>query len=188
MRPVVCQTFVSLDGVINHMERWHFGYTDTESETLALEQLRSSGALLMGRHTYEVYNGVWPKRQGEYPDLINRLPKYVVSSTLTDATWNNTTVISENPLAAIRALKNEDGPQILMHGYGPLAKNLLADDVLDELHLWLHPVLAGIGSGEDLLLHEGLNRVLQFEDARTLDSGVVILKYRNQAAHRQGTA
>jgi dihydrofolate reductase len=101
----------------------------------------------------------------------------VVSSTLTDATWNNTTVISKDPIAAIRALKEEDGPQILMHGYGPLAKNLLAEGILDELHLWLHPVLAGVGSGDDLLLQEGLNRVLQFEDARTLASGVVILTY-----------
>jgi dihydrofolate reductase len=179
MRSIVCQTFVSLDGVINHMERWHFDYTDVESDTLALEQLQSSGALLMGRRTYEVYAGVWPDREGEYPDLINRLPKYVVSSTLTDATWNNTTVISKDPIAAIRALKEEDGPQILMHGYGPLAKNLLAEGILDELHLWLHPVLAGVGSGDDLLLQEGLNRVLQFEDARTLGSGVVILTYRN---------
>ena len=65
---------------------------------------------------------------------------------------------------------------------GPLAKELMAEGLLNELHLWLHPVLAGVGSGEDLLLHEGLNRVLQFEDAKTLSSGVVILKYRNQPA------
>ncbi|WP_020575922.1 dihydrofolate reductase family protein [Actinopolymorpha alba] len=188
MRPISCHTFVSLDGVINHMERWHFAYSDAESQTLALEQLQSSGALLMGRQTYEVYASAWPNREGEYPDLINRLPKYVVSSTLTDATWNNTTVISEDPVSAIRALKEEDGPQILMHGYGPLAKNLLAEGVLDELHLWLHPVLAGVGSGDDLLLHEGLNQVLQLEGTRTLGSGVVILTYRTQAARQEGSA
>lgn len=116
MRTITCQSFVSLDGVINHMERWHFAFTDAESDALALDQLRASGALLMGRQTYEVYAGVWPDRQGDYPDLINRLPKYVVSSRLTDPTWNNTTVLAEDPIAAIRALKDQDGQQILMHG------------------------------------------------------------------------
>ncbi len=182
MRPVVCQSFVSLDGVINHMQRWHFAYIDAESDALALEQLRSSGVLLMGRKTYEVYGGTWPDRDGEYPDLINRMPKYVVSSTLPHPTWNNTTVISKDPVGAVRALKEEDAPQILMHGYGPLAKNLLAEGVLDELHLWVHPMLAGLGAGEDLLLQDGLNQALRFEDAKALGSGVVILKYRNQPA------
>lgn len=179
MRTIVCQTFVSLDGVINHMEKWHFAYSDAEAENIALDQLRTSGALLMGRGTYEVYAGAWPNREGEYPDLINQLPKYVVSSTLTNATWNNTKIISGSPVEAIRALKREAGDPILMHGYGPLAKRLLADGLLDELHLWVHPVFAGVGSGNDLLLQEGLNRALQFEQAKPLDSGVVILKYRN---------
>lgn len=178
MRPIVCQSFVSLDGVINHMEKWHFAYVDAEAESLALNQLRSSGALLMGRRTYEVYAGAWPGRKDDYSDLINELPKYVVSSTLTDAAWHHTTIISHDPIAAIRGLKEAAGSQILMHGYGPLAKNLMAEGLLDELHLWVHPVLAGTGSGDDLLLDEGLNRVLQLEGTQTLASGVVILRYR----------
>ena len=64
MRKIVCQSFVSLDGVINHMERWHFAYSDAESDATALEQLRDSDALLMGRGTYEVYASAWPNRQG----------------------------------------------------------------------------------------------------------------------------
>ncbi len=182
MRKLVCQSFVSLDGVINHMEHWHFAYTDAESNGIALEQLQASDAMLMGRQTYEVYAGAWPEREGEYPDLINRMPKYVVSSTLTEPAWENTTVIADDPIAAVRALKLEAGEQILMHGYGPLAKQLLGEGILDELHLWLHPVLAGIGSGDDLLLHPGLNRVLQLDGTQMLASGVVILRYRNDAA------
>ncbi len=127
MRHIICQSFVSLDGVINHMDRWHFDYTDAEAEAIALEQLRASAGLLMGRGTYEVYAATWPGRTGTYPELINRLPKYVVSSTLGEATWNNTRIISAAPAQAIRALKEEDGPQLLMHGYGPLAKMLLAE-------------------------------------------------------------
>lgn len=178
MRPIVCQSFVSLDGVINHMEKWHFSYVDAEAESLALAQLRDSGALLMGRQTYEVYAATWPDRDGEYPDVINQMPKYVVSGTLAEAAWSNTTVISEDPIATIRGLKDDGGRQILMHGYGPLAKNLMAEGLLDELHLWLHPVLAGTGSGDDLLLCEGLNRELQLEGTSTLASGVVVLRYR----------
>jgi dihydrofolate reductase len=187
MRTITCQSFVSLDGVINHMERWHFAYTDAESDALALDQLRASDALLMGRRTYEVYAGVWPGRDGDYPELINRLPKYVVSSTLTDPAWANTTVLDEDPVAAIRALKRQEGRQILMHGYGPLAKTLLDEGVLDELQLWVHPVLAGVGTGQDLLLHPGLNRTLQLADTSALDNGIVILTYRNPAAAQDGT-
>jgi dihydrofolate reductase len=179
MRQLVCQSFVSLDGVINHMERWHFDYTDDESNAIAFDQLQASDAMLMGRQTYEVYAGAWPERQGDYPELINRLPKYVVSSTLTDPAWNNTTVIADDPVAAVRDLKGQEGGQILMHGYGPLAKQLLAEGLLDELHLWVHPVLAGVGEGDDLILHPGLNRVLQFDSVTPLTSGVVILRYRN---------
>lgn len=182
MRKLICQSFVSLDGVINHMERWHFAYTDAESNAIALDQLRASDALLMGRQTYEVYAGAWPDREGDYPDLINRLPKFVVSSTLTEPSWNNTTVLAEDPVAAIRALKEEDGQPILMHGYGPLAKQLLAEGILDELHLWVHPVLAGVGEGDDLVLQPGLNRVLQLGGTRTLASGIVILELRNEAS------
>lgn len=181
MRPIVCSTFVSLDGVINHMERWHFGYIDAESDAIALDQLVASDALLMGRRTYEVYAGVWPGRDGAYPGLINKITKYVVSGTLRDPSWANTTVIADDPLAAVRALKEQAGKQILMHGYGPVAKTLLREGLLDELQLWVHPVLAGVGSGEDLLLDPGLNRVLHLAGTTTLGSGVVILTYRTTA-------
>jgi len=181
MGTIVCQTFVSLDGVINHMERWHFDYIDAESDAIALEQLRHSDALLMGRRTYEVYAGAWPGREGDYPDLINALPKYVISSTLSDPTWNNTTVLDTEPIAAIRRLKEQEDRQILMHGYGPLAKALLAEDLLDELHLWVHPVLAGVGAGEDLVLQPGLTKELRLTGTRTLGSGVVILTFDNPA-------
>jgi dihydrofolate reductase/uncharacterized protein YndB with AHSA1/START domain len=177
MRSIVNSTFVSLDSVINHMDRWHFDYVDAESTELALEQLASSDAMLMGRKTYEAYASVWPGRDDEIATIINEIPKYVVSGTLTDPAWHNTNVIAEKFLETIRDLKHETGRQILMHGYGPLAKALLGEGLLDELHLWVHPVFAGVGSGEDLLLHPGLNQALRLSDTRTLSSGVVVLSY-----------
>ncbi|MEV6491161.1 dihydrofolate reductase family protein [Actinoplanes sp. NPDC051633] len=178
MRPIVNSTFVSLDGVINHMGNWHFDYVDAETDAFALEQLTAGDAMLMGRKTYDVYASAWPNRDGAYADRINAMPKYVVSSTLTDPAWQHTTVLSDDLVGQVRKLKAEPGGPILMHGYGPVAKTLLGAGLLDELHLWVHPVLAGVGAGEDLLLHEGLNVVLQPAGQRTFQNGVVLLSYR----------
>ena len=177
MRKIVNSTFVSLDGVVNHMEKWHFDYVDSESDALALEQLEASDALLMGRKTYEIYASVWPSRDGVFADGINSIAKYVVSSTLEEATWTNTTVLNGDLVENVRTLKSQVGGSILMHGYGPVAKTLLEAGLLDELHLWVHPVLAGVGDGEDLLLHPGLNKVLTLSDSRRMKSGVVVLSF-----------
>src|SRR6476619_4353158 len=87
MGKIVNSTFISLDGVVNHMDRWHFDYIDAESDAFALQQLRDSQAMLMGRNTYDVYAGAWPGRDGEYAERINAMPKYVASSTLQAPSW-----------------------------------------------------------------------------------------------------
>ena len=176
MGRIVNSTFVSLDGVINHMDRWHFDFIDGETDALAMEQLKAADAMLMGRHTYESYAGAWPPRDGEYPDRINAMPKYVVSTTLTSPEWENTSVISGDVVAAVTDLKSDHS--ILMHGYGPLAKMLMGEGLIDELHLWVHPVLAGTGGPEDLILSEGLNRVLTLDGVTTFGSGIVVLSYQ----------
>jgi dihydrofolate reductase len=182
MRNISSSTFVSLDGVINHMDKWHFDYVDDESNALALDQLRAADAMLMGRKTYEVYAGVWPGRDGEYADAINAIPKYVASTTLTEPTWHNTRVLDGDLVEAVRELRAGDGGSILMHGYGPVAKTLLRADLLTELHLWVHPHLAGVGDESDLLIDQGLNKKLELTGNRTLDSGVVVLTLRNPDA------
>jgi dihydrofolate reductase len=179
MGGISSSTFVSLDGVVNHMDKWHFDFVDDESGALALEQLRAADAMLMGRKTYEVYAGTWPGRDGEYAELINAIPKYVVSTTLSDPAWSNTTILDGDLLEAARELRDEDGASILMHGYGPVAKALLDADLLTELHLWVHPQLAGIAEAGDLLLHPGLNKRLELTGTRVLGSGVVVLTLRN---------
>ncbi|MGH9262548.1 MAG: dihydrofolate reductase family protein [Acidimicrobiales bacterium] len=178
MGKIVNSTFVSLDGVINHMERWHFDYIDAESDSLALQQLRDSDALLMGRHTYDVYAGVWPGRDGDIADRINAMTKYVASTTLQSADWKNTTILNGDLIEAVTKLKQDPGQDILMHGYGPVAKSLVRHGLLDELVLWVHPVLAGIGTAGDLVLSEDLTAQLRLLDARPLTSGVVVLSYQ----------
>ena len=178
MGKIVNSTFVSLDGVINHMDRWHFDFVDAETNTFALQQLRESDALLMGRHTYDVYAGSWPGRDGDVADRINAMTKYVVSNTLKTAAWANSTVLDGDLIEAVTKLKQDPGQDILMHGYGPVAKTLVRHSLLDELFLWVHPMLAGVGASDDLLLSEGLNRRLTLLGVQRLSSGVVILSYQ----------
>jgi dihydrofolate reductase len=178
MRPVINSTFVSLDGVVNHMEKWHFDYVDDESDAIALEQVSAGGAILMGRNTYEIYAAAWPSMKSPVADVLNRMPKYVVSTSITKPTWENTTVIADDPIGRIRAMREDPGDPILMHGFGPLAKELLREGLLDELHLWVHPVLAGVGGPDDVLLTPGLNVTLTHTGTRPLSSGVVLLSYR----------
>lgn len=182
MRPVINSTFVTLDGVVNHMEKWHFDFVDAESDAIALDQLTSAEALLMGRHTYEVYAGAWPGRDGPYPDRINAMPKYVASTTLRDPDWANTTVLAGDLLEEVAELRGGEGGPILMHGYGPVAKTLLEAGLLDELHLWFHPSLRGVGTAADRLHTDGLSADLDLMGVKTLESGVVLLSYRRQAS------
>lgn len=181
MGKIVNSTFVSIDGVINHMEVWHFAYIDDEPDQIALDQLAASEALLMGRHTYEAYAGAWPQREGEYADKINSVRKYVASTTLDKADWNNTTVLNGDLVAEVARLKKQGG-DILMHGFGPVANTLITNGLLDELHLWVHPHFAGVGGPGDLLLNEGNAARLELIGTRPLKSGVVLLSYRVPAA------
>jgi dihydrofolate reductase len=178
MGKIVNSTFVSLDGVINHMDRWHFDFVDEETEAFAIQQLRDSSAMLMGRNTYEIYAESWPGRDGELAGRINAIAKYVASTTLETAAWENTTVLDGDLISAVAKLKEEQDQDILMHGYGPVAKELMRNGLLDELFLWIHPMLAGIGTTDDLLLSDGLNTRLALLDVKRLTSGVVILSYR----------
>jgi dihydrofolate reductase len=181
MRKIVNSTFVSLDGVINHMERWHFDFIDDELQAHALDQLRDSDALLLGRHTYEAYASAWPGRDGEVADRFNAMAKHLASTTMQTAEWANTTIITGDLVEAVTRLKNEDGKNILMNGYGPIAKTLMRNGLLDELCLWVHPVLVGVGTTDDMIWGEEVYARLALEDVTTLASGIVMLTYRTAA-------
>jgi dihydrofolate reductase len=178
MRRIINSTFVSIDGVINHMEAWHFGYVDEEATQIATDQLLACDALLMGRRTYEVYAQSWPDRDGVYASKINGMRKYVASTTLEQADWAGTEVISSDLPKEVARLKEQPGGDILMHGFGPVARTLLAHGLLDELHYWVHPKFAGVGATSDLLYSEGTTARLDLLGTRTLASGVVIISYQ----------
>jgi len=175
MRKIIESTLVSLDGVIGDPHLWAMKYFDDEAQKDSLEMLLASDAMLMGRRTYEIFAGVWPARTGDYADRMNSIRKYVFSSTLERADWNNSTIIRGDVAAEVAKLKQQDGQDLVMYGHGPLGQTLLEHGLLDELRFSIHPILVGSGS---LLFREGAKTILKLVAKKTRGTGVVVLSYQ----------
>ena len=175
MRRIVNSTYVTLDGVVSEPQEWSLDYFDAEAAAYGLEKLRASDALLMGRLTYEGFAAAWPERSGdEFSDRMNKMAKHVASTTLTAPTWNNSHVLEGDLVEAVRALKETDGGDILMYGYGTVAQQLVGHGLLDELHLWVHPVLHGGGTAS--VFAPGVTGRFGKVVPRAFPSGVVALE------------
>jgi dihydrofolate reductase len=124
MRKVIESTLVSIDGVIGDPPVWAGEYFGEEAERAALEQLLASDAMLMGRRTYEMFAAMSLTGTGDYADRMNSIRKYVFSSTLEKADWNNTTIISGDAAAAVAELKQQGGQPLIMYGHGPLGADV----------------------------------------------------------------
>jgi len=175
MRKVIESTLVSIDGVIGDPPVWAGEYFGTEAEQAALEQLLASDAMLMGRRTYEMFAAMSLTATGGYADRMTSIRKYVFSSTLEKADWDNTTIIRGDPATAVAELKQHDGHPLVMYGHGPLGQTLLEHQLLDELHFMIHPVFVGGGT---LLFREIGKTPLRLAGTKTLDTGVVVLSYQ----------
>jgi dihydrofolate reductase len=179
MRRIINSTYMSLDGGVQHIENWTFDYRGDDFGGFADEQLAGSDALLMGRVTYEASAAHWPDVTGDMADRMNGYPKYGVSDSITETPWNNTIVIPRrDAVARLRELKSEPGRDIVQYGYGPVTATLIEAGLLDELRIWVHPVLAGDTDATSLLAHPGVRSKLDLVDVARHDSGVVILSYR----------
>jgi dihydrofolate reductase len=152
---------------------------DQAAQDDALRLLSISDAMLMGRRTYEIFSAVWPTQSGPYADRLNNIRKYVFSSTLQRADWNNATIIGGEVVAEVAKLKNQAGQNLVIYGHGPLGQALLEHRLLDELRLFIHPIIVGHGT---LLFREGERTRLKVEAARTLKTGVVAVSYLPIAA------
>jgi dihydrofolate reductase len=179
MRKIVNSTYISLDGVIDAPHTWPpTGPDDETAVTIQTDLLLACDAVLMGRRTYDAFAPVWPTRSGDpYSDRINSMRKYVVSSTLNDPEWHNTTVISGDPIEEIRRLKEQPGQDIVQYGFGRLSHALMEHGLLDELRLWIHPLFVGTGGPDALIYRDGRTTTLQLRDSTPLKSGTVILTY-----------
>jgi dihydrofolate reductase len=184
MGRIVVTEFVSLDGVMEDpggSESFeHGGWTfeigqGDEGMKFKLDETMASDALLLGRVTYEGFAAAWPSRDGEFADKFNGMPKYVVSSTLTDPEWTNSHVLEGDLVSAVTRLKGDVGGDIVVHGSARLAQGLLENDLVDELRLMVFPVVLGSGKR---LFDAGSKKGLELVETRTTGTGVVILVYR----------
>jgi dihydrofolate reductase len=181
MRKVVAAEFVSLDGVMESPDKWHFPYFDEEMGQAVGEGFAASDAMLMGRVNYEEWAAYWPQQDPEENPIaatMNGRRKYVVSTTLEEPLeWSNSTLIKGNEFAEeIGNLKEQEGKDIVISGSGTLVRSLLRDGLLDELKLMIHPIVVGSGKR---LFEEGEGQTkLELVDARTFFTGVLYLTYR----------
>ncbi len=184
MRRIINSTYMTLDGVVQKPQFWSFDYRDEAAAAFAHDQLFNCDAILMGRIAYEGLAGYWPTATDTdgTADRMNSLPKYVISNTLTQPQWNNTTVIDRTDFPTrMRELKQQPGQDIIQYGYGPVTTALLHHDLLDELRIWLHPLMVGGHSPDDLLAAAGTEARLRLTDHKTYDSGLIILSYQPQS-------
>ena len=153
MGKLVVTEFVSLDGVMQapggedfKYPGWTFDFDRGEDgNDFKLKETLETDVLLLGRVTYESFAGAWPSREGEFADKFNEMPKYVVSATLDDAEWNNTTVLTGDAVEGARQLKERTDGIVQVPGSLRLAQALIEADLVDELHLMVFPVLLGTG-------------------------------------------
>jgi dihydrofolate reductase len=176
MRKLNAWLFVTLDSVIEAPENWVVADDDMFGAIEA--EYANSDALLLGRRTYETFAASWPQRGSEVAnaDWMNNTPKYVASTTLASPEWNNTTVIEGDVTEAVVRLKAEDGKDIMVNGSGALVRTLMRDHVLDQLRLYVHPVV--VGSGIRLFGDESDPVELALTDSHAYDNGVISLTYR----------
>jgi dihydrofolate reductase len=181
---IVATEFVSLDGVMEapgggedyKYGGWTFEISrGEEGDQFKLDEALSAEALLLGRVTYEGFAAAWPSRDGEFADKFNSMPKYVVSSTLENPEWNNTTVLKGDVAEEVAKLKREQDGDIVVHGSARLVQTLIEHDLVDELRLMVFPVV--LGSGKRLFGDTSDKKSLRLADSKMVGDGVAILVY-----------
>ena len=184
MGRIVVTEFISLDGVIEapgggedyKYAGWTFEIDrGDEGNQFKLDETMSSAALLLGRRTYEGFAAAWPERDGEFADKFNTMPKYVVSSTLRDPEWTNSTVLSGDLVDEITKLKNEQNGDVVVHGSAQLVQSLIENDLVDELRLMVFPVV--LGAGKRLFGETTDKKRLQLSSSTVVGDGIALQVY-----------
>jgi dihydrofolate reductase len=188
VRKVIVSEFVSLDGVFEAPDQWHFPYFNDEMGQEVGAAMGQADAMLMGRVLYEEWSAFWPQQDSEENPIaarMNGIQKYVVSTTLEGPLgWNNSTLIGENVAEEISRLKQQPGKDISISGSGSLVRSLLKDGLIDELRLMVHPVV--VGSGKRLFEEGGEQIALVLVDSKTFSTGVVYLTYAPTGKEAEG--
>ncbi|MFB9993513.1 dihydrofolate reductase family protein [Deinococcus oregonensis] len=180
MRKVIVTEFLTLDGVMEDPTPWQQGYSSPEIGQFKSEELFESGALLLGRVTYQAFAQYWPTATdtGAFGERMNSLPKFVATTTLNSLDWN-ATALGENVVGAVKELKRQAGGPLLVYGSGTFAQTLLRHGLVDELRLMVYPVVLGRGQR----FFSGENRLtLELVTSRPLGAGVLLLTYQPATA------
>jgi dihydrofolate reductase len=186
---IVVTEFVSLDGVMEDPGGaedfkhggWSFQISrGDEGDKFKLDEAMSAEALLLGRVTYEGFAEAWPSREGEFADKFNTMPKYVVSSTLAEPEWNNTTVLKGDVAEEVAKLKQEQDGDIVVHGSARLVQTLIEHDLVDELRLMVYPVV--LGSGRRLFGETSDKKPMRLVESKVVGEGVTINVYERRPA------
>ncbi|MEU8803738.1 dihydrofolate reductase family protein [Spirillospora sp. NPDC048819] len=186
MGKIVVTEFISLDGVVEapggeefKYPNWSFEFDrGPDAERFKETESFAAAALLLGRRTYEGFAEAWPQYEGELADKYNGMPKYVLSSTLTDAKWNNTTVLSGDLAGEVSRLKREVDGEISVAGSIQLVQGLLAHDLVDEIHLMSFPVI--LGHGRTLWAKTPDKTAWNLTEATTYGDGVLVTVYQRR--------
>ncbi|MBA9007828.1 dihydrofolate reductase family protein [Thermomonospora cellulosilytica] len=198
---LVLDTFLTLDGVMQAPGQpdedpsggfghggWQVPYFDEELARIKTEWFEAAEAFLLGRRTYEIFAGYWPKVTDEDNVIarwLNALPKYVASTTLKELTWENSTLISGDVVEEVRRLKERPGGELQVHGSGRLAQTLMAHDLVDEYRLWIYPVVLGSGRR---LFDERTTAALRLVHSQTTSAGAIVAVYHPAGKPTYGTA
>jgi dihydrofolate reductase len=179
MRKIVAGLFISLDGVFESPDKWHFPYWSDEMGEAVGSQMANSDTMLLGRVTYQEFASYWPHQSSdaEGADFMNNTPKVVVSNTLTSVDeWQNSTLLKGDFVEGITKLKQQPGKDIGVTGSGALVRSLLRENLLDELRLLVHPLVVGSGKR---LFPEGTEKTpLKLVESKTFSTGVLYLTYQ----------
>ena len=184
MGRIVVTEFVSLDGVMEdpggsedfEHGGWSFEFNrGEEGDKFKLDEALEADALLLGRVTFEGFAAAWPSREGDFADKFNTMPKYVVSSSLENPEWNNSTVLKGDVAEEVAKLKEKQDGDIVVHGSARLTQTLLEHDLVDELRVMVFPVV--LGRGKRLFGETSDKKPLRLVDSKVVGDGVAILVY-----------
>ena len=183
MGKIVVTEFSSLDGVMEapggedfKYEGWSFKFDRGEDgDKFKLDETMEADALLLGRRTYESFAGAWPEREGEFADKFNEMPKYLVSSTITDPDWNNTTRLEGDVVEAVRKLRDEFDGTIQVPGSRTLVQDLIENDLVDQINLMIFPVV--LGTGKKVFGDYTDMKTMKLVESKTVGEGIVVLVY-----------
>jgi dihydrofolate reductase len=177
MAKLIMWNLMTLDGFVEGLNRdisWHLDVWGEELERLSIDQLKSAGGLMFGRVTYELMANHWPGATGDVADLMNALPKYVFSRTLTKSGWNNTHVFNADASGTVARLKRESAQDIFLFGSADLAASLIPNRLIDEFRIAVNPIILGGGAP---LFQQGERLKLTLLDTKAHSTGIVILRY-----------